>query len=90
MGDAVLKIEVELISGISPKRNKHKATIEIANVGGTKTSGTYRYTITGSEGRLMNSGHIEGFPRKKLHAVDLLALCLVDARGQRITKKMKE
>lgn len=77
---------IELKSAVSKSRDKVQATIEIGNVGGTPSRGTYRYTIKGKDGRELHTGTIDGFPRKRGLAVDLLGLVLLDARGSKWLK----
>jgi len=55
--------------------------ITIANDGtGTKSRGNYKYRIRGKDDRAIAEGRIEGFPRTRRLAVDLLARVLADAR----------
>lgn len=71
-------------------RIKTQQRIEIANTGqGTQTQGYYRYTLFNKSNKIMKTGTIGPFPRKELLACDLLLLCLIDARGQRVLKKVK-
>ena len=78
----MIVVEVELKSAISESRDKHQATITIANIGGSKTRGEYRYKITGKAGQMLAEGTIAGFPRKRGLAIDLLGVVLLDARGK--------
>jgi hypothetical protein len=75
---------VELKSAVSKTRDKIQATIEISNVAGSKTKADYRYRIYGKGGQTLHEGLIRDFPRKQWLAIDLLLLCLVDARGRRV------
>jgi hypothetical protein len=60
------------------------ATGTIANTGtGTTTSGAYRIELRDAAGRLWKTGHVEGFPRKRLLAWDLLYRALEKLVGNR-------
>jgi hypothetical protein len=86
---AVIVAEINLLSAQGSHRDKKQARIEIANEGGTRTQGYYHYKITGKAGQKLAEGHVGPFPRKTLLAIDLLAICLVDARGERIMREYK-
>jgi hypothetical protein len=79
----VLKVKIELHSAI----DGHVETLAEADiwndVTGTMTSGNYGYRLSGKQGRVMREGRIEGFPRKRLLAADLLYRVLEDAIGSR-------
>lgn len=77
---------IELVSAVSKSRDKHQGRIEIGNIGGTAVKGNYRYRIFGKRGQLLHEGVLNGFPRKELLAIDLVALCLADARKDRLKK----
>lgn len=81
----MIRVTVELIPfGIG--RPEHLGTVEIANTGkGSATQGNYRFKMfgRGEQKRLYKEGAIEGFPRKRLLAWDLLYRVLRDAVGER-------
>lgn len=60
------------------------ATGEIINAGtGNPTQGNYRIELRDAAGRRWKNGHIEGFPRKRLLAWDLLYRALENLVGNR-------
>jgi len=78
----MIRITVELWPLGFESAKKHLGTATIANDGtGTSTRGNYTYTLSrkGSPNSTWRKGSIKGFPRKRLKAWDLLALCLRDA-----------
>jgi hypothetical protein len=79
---------IELVSAQGRSRDKHQARIEISNVGGTDRTGFYRYRIFGKANQKLHEGRVGPFPRKKLLALDLVLICLVDARGERVAKEV--
>jgi len=80
----VLRITIELVPWGIESRAKTIATGIIANTGtGTPTSGDYRVELRDAAGRKWRSGHIEGFPRRRLLAWDLLYRALENLVGIR-------
>lgn len=76
----VLRVTIELIP-YSKGTPVVLGVANIANVGGTPTRGEYRYSIlAGKDGRVLARGEVQGFPRKRLLAWDLLARVLAQAR----------
>ncbi|MGH7178848.1 MAG: hypothetical protein ACREJC_15835 [Tepidisphaeraceae bacterium] len=54
-------------------------TLRIANTGtGTATRGNYRYTLRGKRNRLIANGTLDGFPRKRQIAWELVRRVLDD------------
>lgn len=70
----VIKIEMW------PKGEKSKAyplgVMAIANEGGSLSVGNYSFIATDRAGRPWKEGKLEGFPRKRLGAYDLIFRCL--------------
>ena len=80
----MLRITIELVPLGIESRARVIATGTIANTGtGTPTSGDYRIELRDAAGRKWKSGHIEGFPRKRLLAWDLLYRALRKLVGNR-------
>lgn len=68
----MLVIKIELHSAITGEVTT-LATGKIVNTGaGTPTQGNYRVELRDANGRPWKSGTVEGFPRKRLLAWDLL------------------
>lgn len=84
----MIRVTVELISAISPKRNRTLGSAEIANVAGTETRAHYRYRIYGKGGKKMHEGMLKNIPRKQTLGWDLLLLALIQERGERVMKKL--
>lgn len=79
----VIKIELWPGGDESRKRLLHEGRIwRHATLG---PYGNYRYTFSQANKtkRLLREGGIEGFPRKRLSAWDLLFRCLKEAFGER-------
>ncbi len=80
----MLRVTIELVPWGIESRAKVIATGTIANTGtGTQTSGDYRIELRDAAGRRWKSGHVEGFPRKRLLAWDLLYRALGKLVGNR-------
>lgn len=79
----MLVVKIELHSARTGEI-KTLATGKIVNTGtGTPTQGNYRIELKDALGRSWRQGSIEGFPRKKLLAWDLLARALNKILGER-------
>jgi hypothetical protein len=79
----MLIVKIELHSAVSGEI-KTVATGKIVNTGtGSPTQGNYRIELRDAAGRLWKTGHIEGFPRKRLLAWDLLYRVLKKLIGDR-------
>jgi len=80
----MLRITIELVPLGMESRAKVIATGTIANTGtGTLACGDYRIELRDAAGRKWKSGHIEGFPRTRLLAWDLLYRALRKLVGTR-------
>lgn len=81
----MIKITVELDSAISEDRDAvlGTATISLQEVNNKGTVGGYRAVFRDKAGRVLRDVTIEGFPRKRLLAWDLLTRCLEQAFGER-------
>ncbi len=80
----MLRVTIELVPLGIESRAKVIATGTIANTGtGTPASGDYRIELCDAAGRRWKSGHVEGFPRKRLLAWDLLYRALEKMVGNR-------
>jgi hypothetical protein len=80
----MLIVKIELHSAVTGQVTTI-ATGKIINPGsGSPTQGNYRVELQDAAGRKWKSGHIEGFPRKRLIAWDLLYRCLEKLVGKRI------
>jgi hypothetical protein len=79
----MLIVKIELHSAVTGQVTTI-ATGKIVNTGtGSLTQGNYRIELRDSAGRRSKSGHIEGFPRKRLLAWDLLYRALEKIVGKR-------
>lgn len=79
----MLVVRIELHSAVTGEI-KTLATGTICNTGtGSHTQGNYRIDLQDAAGRRWKSGHIEGFPRKRLLAWDLLYRALETLIGNR-------
>jgi len=79
----MLIVKIELHSAVTGEI-KTIATGKIVNTGtGTPTRGNYRVELRDALGRLWKTGSVEGFPRKRLLAWDLLARSLHSILGNR-------
>ena len=68
----MLIVKIELHSAVTGQVTTI-ATGKIVNTGtGSPTQGNYRIELQDAAGRQWKTGHIEGFPRKRLLAWDLL------------------
>jgi len=80
----MLVIRIELWPHGDVSRRKTIATGTIVNSGaGTITRGSYRVQLKDALGRPWKHGTVEGFPRKRLLAWDLLARALYYILGDR-------
>lgn len=79
----MLVVKIELHSAVTGKVTT-LATGKIVNTGaGTPTRGDYRVELKDALGRPWKTGTVEGFPRKRLLAWDLLARALFSILGTR-------
>lgn len=79
----MLVVKIELHSAVTGKVTT-LATGKIVNTGaGTATRGNYRVELKDVLGRPWKTGAVEGFPRKKLLAWDLLTRALHNILGSR-------
>ena len=79
----MLIVRIELHSAVTGQVTTI-ATGEIVNTGtGSPTQGNYRIELRDAAGRHWKKGHIEGFPRKRLLAWDLLYRALEKLVGNR-------
>ncbi len=79
----MLVVKIELHSAVTGEV-KNIATGKIVNTGaGTSTQGNYRVELKDALGRPWKSGVVEGFPRKRLLAWDLLTRALHNTLGSR-------
>ncbi len=79
----MLIVKIELHSAVTGKV-KTIATGKIVNTGaGTSTQGNYRVELRDALSRPWKSGTVEGFPRRRLLAWDLLARALHNILGSR-------
>lgn len=80
----MLRITIELVPWGIESRAMIIATGTIVNTGsGTPNSGDYHIELRDAAGRKWKTGHIEGFPRKRLLAWDLLYRALTKLVGNR-------
>jgi hypothetical protein len=79
----MLIVKIELHSAVTG-RITTIATGKIVNTGtGSPAQGNYRIELRDAAGRRWKTGHIEGFPRKRLLAWDLLYRALEKLAGKR-------
>lgn len=80
----MLRVTIELVPWGLESQKRVLATAEIINDGsGTRTRGNYVFRLFDRAGRLWKSGRVEGFPRQRLLAFDLLFRALKNAIGDR-------
>ena len=80
---AILIVKIELHSAVTGEVTTI-ATGKIVNTGtGSPSQGNYRIELRDAAGRMWKTGHIEGFPRKRLLAWDLLCRALEKLVGSR-------
>jgi len=80
----MLVVKIELWPFGNPARAKTLATGMIANAGtGTLARGNYRVLLRDAAGRPWKNGTVEGFPRKRLLAWDLLFRALRNLISER-------
>ena len=80
----MIVIKVELWPRGNAARKKVLGTAKIANDGtGTETRGRYVFELRGRLERVLASGRVHHFPRKRLNAWDLLYACLKQSIGHR-------
>jgi hypothetical protein len=83
-GPLMLVVRIELWPHGDVTRRKTLATGFIANTGtGTPARGNYRVVLKDALGRPWRRGTVEGFPRKRLLAWDLLFRALGNLVGER-------
>jgi hypothetical protein len=82
----MIKVTIDLIPfGIGEPETL--GTVEIANdATGTATRGNYNVKVKGKDGRVLRTGRVEGFPRKRLLGADLLYRALRETVGERNEK----
>ena len=69
----MLEIEIKLNSHGRGEHVKTLCTMTIVNDGtGSQSHGNYDITISGENGRVSRKGRIEGWPRKRMHVIDLV------------------
>lgn len=86
----MIRVTLELIPATNPKAVRHLGTITIAN-DGVKSRATdsregdyiYALSVRGQPRRVWKEGRVEGFPRLRLGAYDLLLRVLRAAVGER-------
>lgn len=82
----MIVVIVELWPGGDPARKRHLGTAKIANDGrGTLFDGDYNVTLlkNGRPNQVWRKGRVEGFPRRRLGAWDLLYRALSATVGSR-------
>ena len=80
----MLRVTIELVPWGMESQKRTLATADIINDGsGTKSSGNYNFRLDDKAGRVWKSGRVEGFPRKRLLAFDLLFRALNNVIGER-------
>ena len=85
----MIRITVEMLPKGDESRKRHLGTAVIGNDGtGTRTRGNYRVRLSrrGQPDSTWKSGSVEGFPRTRLGAWDLLLFALVATIGKRMPK----
>jgi len=86
----MLVVKIELHSAVTGEI-KTIATGKIVNTGtGTPTLGNYRVELRDALGRLWKTGSVEGFPRKRRLAWDLLTVALGNLLGNRNSSEKSE
>jgi hypothetical protein len=80
----MIRVTVELVPFGIESRKRPPGTIVIANdATGSMTTGNYKFRMTTRDGSKYKEGRVEGFPRQRLLAYDLLFRCLKTAVGHR-------
>lgn len=90
----MIRVTVELIPKGDESRKFHLGTAEIRNRGGGRTDPrgiySYRFSKRGLPNSSLCTGTIDGFPRKRFLAWDLLFRALRDAFGERNEERREE
>jgi hypothetical protein len=68
----MIEVTVRLLRASKGGAAEVLGVAQIANVGGTRTSGDYAVRLFGKGGRVWKQGTVEGFPRLRLGGWDLL------------------
>lgn len=68
----MIVVSVDLHSAVHPSRNRHLATIHIANVGGTEARANYQVKTYGPKGRVGRRGSVNDYPRKSVAVLNLV------------------
>lgn len=76
----MLRVELHLKSARGKHDDRLLGVLLIDNVGGTTTSGNYRWRLYGRQGYKMGEGKIEGWPRTRKHGWDLVTKALREAK----------
>lgn len=81
----MIRITIELLPKGDETKKRHLGTAEIANIGGSLTSGNYAVKLSkwGNPKSTWRSGSVEDFPRQRLGAWDLLYRALRNTVGKR-------
>jgi hypothetical protein len=88
----MIRITVELVSAISPKRNRVLGIAEIANVGGDLERGDYSVSLSKwapKTDQTWKRGKVRNFDRQDRGAWDLLFLALRACVGSRNPEKRR-
>jgi hypothetical protein len=86
----MIRVTIELIPfGDENTRRRILGTAKIANTGqGSETSGQYIFQLKDKGGRRWKTGYVNGFPRTRLLAWDLLYRALRSALSDRNKEKI--
>lgn len=76
----MLEIEIRLNRHGRGKVVKTLCTMTIVNDGtGSASRGNYDITISGADGQVFRKGHIEDWPRRQNHVIDLVRVAILAA-----------
>ena len=79
----MIRVTIEMLPKGSEERKYRLGTLIIYNNGGTATQGVYEAVAYSKRGAVWKQARVEGFPRKKLLAFDLLYRVLREMCGER-------
>ena len=79
----MIRVTVEMLPKGSEARKYRLGTLVIYNDGGSPTQGEYEAVAYSKRGAVWKQARVEGFPRKKLLAFDLLYRVLREMCGER-------
>lgn len=68
----MIVVTVDLVSAVSPTRDKQLAQLHICNIGGTKTRRNYSVRAFGPSGKPGKSGEVHDYPAEDVAVLNLV------------------